>query len=142
MSLEADEPDDGQPDEGVDAPAQAARFKGRAHCQALSLRNAPSLKRGLIPLPASTLCLLRTSSPARGGEGTKVLPGPRPRPELKPFRTGGLVRRVTPLLIIAALIAVQAAADVSPVLVFPLYLGAVLLAALFLGPADSLGAGV
>jgi PAS domain S-box-containing protein len=53
-----------------------------------------------------------------------------------------LVRRVTPLLIIAALIAVQAGADVSPVLVFPLYLGAVLLAALFLGPADSLGAGV
>jgi len=31
-----------------------------------------------------------------------VLPGPRPRPELKPFRTRGLVRRVTPIIAVLA----------------------------------------
>ena len=69
-----------------------------------------------------------------------MLPGPRPRPDLKPFRTRGLVRRVTPFLIIAAVIAVQIGADIKPVLVFPLYLAIVLLAALYQGRIDSYAA--
>jgi PAS domain S-box-containing protein len=68
----------------------------------------------------------------------KVLPGPRPRPDLKPIRTRGLVRRATPILAIAAVIAVQAGADLSPVLAFPLYLIVVLLAALYLSRFDTL----
>jgi PAS domain S-box-containing protein len=53
-----------------------------------------------------------------------------------------LVRRVTPLLAIIAVIAVQAGLDLRPVLAFPLYLGAVLLTAVYLGRVDSLAAGV
>jgi PAS domain S-box-containing protein len=49
-----------------------------------------------------------------------------------------LVRRVTPFLAISAVIAVQAGAGLNPVLVFPLYLGAVLLTALYLSRAVSL----
>jgi PAS domain S-box-containing protein len=69
-----------------------------------------------------------------------VLPGPRPRPELKPFRTRGLVRRVAPFLVIAAVFAIQASTSAGPLLVFPLYLTVVLLAALHLSRADSLAA--
>jgi PAS domain S-box-containing protein len=57
---------------------------------------------------------------------------------LKPFRTGGLVRRATPYLLIVTAFAVQAEARLGPQPVFPLYLGAVLLAAVYLGRADSL----
>src|SRR5665213_901954 len=71
-----------------------------------------------------------------------VLPGPRPRPDLKSIRTRGLVRRVTPLLAIVTVIAVQAGADLKAVLVFPLYLGVVLLSALYLSRSDSLAAAV
>jgi PAS domain S-box-containing protein len=51
-----------------------------------------------------------------------------------------LVRRATPFFAIAAVIAVQAGANLSPVLTFPLYLGVVLLAALYMGRIDSLAA--
>jgi PAS domain S-box-containing protein len=61
---------------------------------------------------------------------------------LKPFRTRGLVRRATPLLIIGAVFAVQVGADLRPVVAFPLYLGAVLIAALYLGRLDSIASGV
>jgi PAS domain S-box-containing protein len=66
-----------------------------------------SVKRGAFGRPKAKLCLLRTLDPARGGEGTEVLPGPRPRPEDAPIRTGGLVRRMTPLftLLVAAALA-------------------------------------
>ena len=56
---------------------------------------------------------------------------------MKLFRTGGLVRRVTPILILGAVIAVQAVADLKPVLVFPLYLAVVLLSALYQSRIDS-----
>jgi PAS domain S-box-containing protein len=72
----------------------------------------------------------------------KVLPGPRPRPDLRPFRTRGLVRRATPILAIAAVIAVQAGSDLRPVLAFPLYLGVVLLTALYLSRFDALATAV
>src|ERR1700674_220461 len=68
----------------------------------------------------------------------KVLPGPRPKADLKPIRTRALVRRATPILAIAAVIAVQAGADLSPVLAFPLYLIVVLPAALYLSRFDTL----
>jgi PAS domain S-box-containing protein len=61
---------------------------------------------------------------------------------LKPFRTRGLVRRATPFLIIVAAFAVQVGAAPAPIPVFPLYLGAVLLAALFLGRREAVAAGV
>ena len=61
---------------------------------------------------------------------------------MKPFRTRGLVRRATPILIILAVFAVQVGADLRPVLAFPLYLAAVLMAALYLGRVESLAAGV
>jgi PAS domain S-box-containing protein len=66
-----------------------------------------SVKRGAFGWPTAKLCLLRTLDPAKGGEGTEVLPGPRPRPEVAPFRTRGLVRRITPLftLLVAAALA-------------------------------------
>jgi PAS domain S-box-containing protein len=67
-----------------------------------------------------------------------VLPGPRPRPELKPNRTRGLVRRATPILAIAAVIALQAGLGLAPVLVFPLYLLIVLLTAFYSSRLDSL----
>ena len=57
---------------------------------------------------------------------------------MKPFRTRGLVRRATPFLVIVAVFAVQVGADLRPVLAFPLYLAAVLMAALYLGRLDSL----
>jgi PAS domain S-box-containing protein len=53
-----------------------------------------------------------------------------------------LVRRVTPFLAIATVIAVQAGAGLQPVLAFPFYLGVVLLSALYLGRIDSLAAAV
>jgi PAS domain S-box-containing protein len=53
-----------------------------------------------------------------------------------------LVRRVTPFLAIVAVFAVQAGADLSPVLAFPLYLGAVLLTALYASMPVSLAASV
>ena len=61
---------------------------------------------------------------------------------MKSIRTRGLVRRVTPLLAIVTVIAVQAGADLKAVLVFPLYLGVVLLSALYLSRSDSLAAAV
>jgi PAS domain S-box-containing protein len=67
-----------------------------------------------------------------------VLPGPRPRPELKSNRNRGLVRRVTPVLAIIAVFAVQAGAGLSPVLAFPLYLAVVLLTACYLSGTVSL----
>ena len=66
-----------------------------------------------------------------------VLPGPRPRPELKPNRTRGLVRRATPIFAIAAVIALQAGLGLAPVLVFPLYLLLVLLTAFYSSRLDS-----
>jgi PAS domain S-box-containing protein len=48
-----------------------------------------------------------------------------------------LVRRATPFFAIAAVIAIQAGSDVKPVLIFPLYLAIVVLAALYMGRADS-----
>jgi PAS domain S-box-containing protein len=71
-----------------------------------------------------------------------VLPGPHPRPELKPFRTRGLVRRATPFLAIFVVVAIQIGADLRPVLAFPLYLAAVLVAALYLARPESIAAGV
>ena len=68
----------------------------------------------------------------------RVLPGPRPRPELKPNRTRGLVRRATPIFAIAAVIALQAGLGLAPVLVFPLYLLIVLLTAFYSSRLDSL----
>jgi PAS domain S-box-containing protein len=59
---------------------------------------------------------------------------------LKPFRPRGLVRRVTPFLAIAVVIAVQAGGGLRPLLVFPLYLGIALLAAIYLGRIGSLAA--
>jgi PAS domain S-box-containing protein len=53
-----------------------------------------------------------------------------------------LVRRATPFLAIATVIAVQAGAGLQPVLAFPFYLGVVLLSALYLGRIDSLAAAV
>jgi PAS domain S-box-containing protein len=53
-----------------------------------------------------------------------------------------LVRRATPFVAIAAVIAVQAGAGLQPVLAFPFYLGVVLLSALYLGRIDSLAASV
>ena len=53
-----------------------------------------------------------------------------------------MVRRVTPFLAIATVIAVQAGAGLQPVLAFPFYLGVVLLSALYLGRIDSLAAAV
>ena len=67
-----------------------------------------------------------------------MLPGPRPRPELKPNRTRGLVRRATPILAIAVVIALQAGLGLPPVLVFPLYLLIVLLTAFYSSRIDSL----
>ena len=57
---------------------------------------------------------------------------------MKPFRTRGLVHRATPYLLIVTAFAVQAEARLGPLPVFPMYLGAVLLAAVYLGRADSL----
>ncbi|TMB88716.1 MAG: PAS domain S-box protein [Chloroflexi bacterium] len=51
-----------------------------------------------------------------------------------------MVRRATPFVAIVAVIAIQAGDDVRPVLVFPLYLAAVLVAALFRSRADSFAA--
>ena len=62
-----------------------------------------------------------------------MLPGPRPRPELKPNRTRGLVRRATPILAIVAVVAVQVGLSLAPVFVFPLYLLVVLLTAVAAG---------
>ena len=53
-----------------------------------------------------------------------------------------MVRRATPFLAIATVIAVQAGAGLQPVLAFPFYLGVVLLSALYLGRIDSLAAAV
>jgi PAS domain S-box-containing protein len=68
----------------------------------------------------------------------KVLPGPRPRPELKPNRTRGLVRHATPTIAIVAVIAIQVGLKLAPVLVFPLYLLVVLLTAVYSSRIDSL----
>ena len=57
---------------------------------------------------------------------------------MKPNRTRGLVRRATPIVATAAVIAVQAGLGVRPVLVFPLYLGIVLLTAVYSGRIASL----
>jgi PAS domain S-box-containing protein len=51
-----------------------------------------------------------------------------------------LVRRVTPFLVIAAVIALQLGANLKPLFVFPLYLAVVLLAALYQGRIDSYAA--
>ena len=48
---------------------------------------------------------------------------------MKPNRTRGLVRRATPFFATGVVIALQAALGIDPVVVFPLYLGIVLLTA-------------
>ena len=57
---------------------------------------------------------------------------------MKPNRTRGLVRRATPIIAIAAVIAAQAGLGLAPVLVFPLYLLIVLLTAFYSSRLDSL----
>jgi len=57
---------------------------------------------------------------------------------LKPNRTRGLVRRATPILAIAVVIALQTGLGLPPVLVFPLYLLIVLLTAFYSSRIDSL----
>ncbi len=57
---------------------------------------------------------------------------------MKPNRTRGLVRRATPILAIAVVIALQAGLGLPPVLVFPLYLLIVLLTAFYSSRIDSL----
>ena len=57
---------------------------------------------------------------------------------MKPNRTRGLVRRATPFVAILAVIAVQAELGLAPVLAFPLYLGIVLLTAVYASRFDSL----
>src|SRR3981081_2254956 len=52
--------------------------------------------------------------------------------------TSLLVRRVTPVAAIAAILAIQAAAGAGPVLVFPLYLTVILLTALQVSRSGSL----
>ena len=64
---------------------------------------------------------------------------PEPDAPVAPW-SRGLVRRVTPFAAIAAIFAVQATADASPVLAFPLYLAVVLLAALQVGRTESVAA--
>ncbi|MEA2644069.1 MAG: hypothetical protein QOG08_1095, partial [Chloroflexota bacterium] len=61
---------------------------------------------------------------------------------MKPNRTRGLVRRVTPFLAIGAVIAVQVGLGIAPVLVFPLYLLVVLLTAVYSSRLDSLAVAV
>ncbi|HEY2599283.1 MAG TPA: ATP-binding protein [Candidatus Dormibacteraeota bacterium] len=70
------------------------------------------------------------------------MPALRPRPEWKPNRIRGLVRRATPILALAAVIGVQAGLGLAPVLVFPLYLLIVLLVAVYSGWLDSLACAV
>ncbi len=60
-----------------------------------------------------------------------MLPERRPRPEVMPFRTRGLVRRATPYVGIAAILAVALATGSPGLLVFPLFLIVVLSVALF-----------
>ena len=57
---------------------------------------------------------------------------------MKPNRTRGLVRRATPILAIAVVIALQTGLGLPPVLVFPLYLLIVLLTAFYSSRIDSL----
>ena len=57
---------------------------------------------------------------------------------MKPNRTRGLVRRATPFVAILAVIAVQAELGLAPVLAFPLYLGIILLTAVYASRIDSL----
>ena len=85
-------------------------------------------------MAAARLCNLRTFHPARGGEVSEVLP--EPDAPVAPW-SRGLVRRVTPFAAIAAIFAVQALSDASPVLAFPLYLTVALLAALQAGRTES-----
>ena len=61
---------------------------------------------------------------------------------MKPNRTRGLVRRATPIIATLAVIAVQVGFGVKPVLVFPLYLGIVLLTAVYSGRIVSLAVAV
>ena len=53
-----------------------------------------------------------------------------------------MVRRATPFVVIVAVFAIQVGAEMTPVLAFPLYLAAVLMAALYLGRLDALAAGL
>ncbi len=85
------------------------------------------LKTAEAQIAADTLCLLRTFHPARGGEASGVLPGSGP---MSSSWTRILVRRATPYVALAAILAVQALAKAEPVVAFPLYLTVVLLVAL------------
>jgi PAS domain S-box-containing protein len=69
-----------------------------------------------------------------------VLPETPPRTESNPLR--GLARRVAPIVGIAAVFAIQAAAGAGPVLAFPLYLTVILLTALQLSRTESLATAV
>src|SRR4029077_1615763 len=102
--------------------------------------NSKIAKWGLAAISPSTLGILRTFHPARGGEASGVLPGSRPRTAPNPLWTQGLVRRVTPFFAIAAVFAVQLLTGAGPVLVFPLYLTVILLGSLQLKLIESLGA--
>src|SRR5436309_70323 len=78
-------------------------------------------------MAADTLCLLRTFHPARGGEASGVMPGSGPLPM---SWTRILVRRATPYVAVAAILAVQALARTDAVVAFPLYLTVVLVVSL------------
>ncbi len=93
--------------------------------------HAAFLKGGLARQVAAKLCVLRTFHPARGGEATGVLPGPRLGSDRVSARMRALVRGVTPFLGIAAAFALQAFTGAPALLVFPLYVVVVLFAALF-----------
>jgi PAS domain S-box-containing protein len=64
---------------------------------------------------------------------------PEPDAPVAPW-SRGLVRRVIPFVAVAVIFGIQALADASPVLVFPLYLAVVLLAALQVSRIESIAA--
>src|SRR5947209_19435045 len=74
-------------------------------------------------------------NPARGGEGSGVLPGAGPQAT---SWTRVVVQRATPFAVVAAIFAVQALADAQPVVAFPLYLAVALLVALQPNRAQSI----
>ena len=85
-------------------------------------------------MAADTLCLLRTFHPVRGGEASGVMPGSGPLPM---SWTRILVRRATPYVAVAAILAVQALARTDAVVAFPLYLTVVLVVSLQQERADA-----
>src|SRR3989442_6543590 len=104
---------------------QRRGFRGGGLPHPRSFKTAEALE------SADTLCVLRTSNPARGGEASGVGPGTEMRKVARgSSRTRILVRRATPFAAVAAVFAVQALAQAEPVVAFPLYLTIVLLASL------------